>query len=85
VRFEVSGLRVLMSWLRYRMATKKGKKSSPLDGIHAERWSFAEELLQLVIVLQRTIDSTKNAAELLERVVASRLVDPNVAPASDRC
>ena len=31
--FEVSGLRVLRSWLGYRMKTRKGKKSSPLDDI----------------------------------------------------
>ena len=31
--FEVSGLRVLRSWLAYRMKNRKGKKSSPLDDI----------------------------------------------------
>jgi hypothetical protein len=79
-RFEVSGLRVLMSWLGYRMATKKGKKSSPLDEIRGERWSFAEELLELISVLQHTVDSTERAAKLLERVMASRLVDPASLP-----
>jgi len=29
--FEVSGLKVLQSWLGYRMKAGKGKKSSPLD------------------------------------------------------
>ena len=31
--FEVSGLRVLRSWLGYRMKNRKGRKSSPLDDI----------------------------------------------------
>jgi hypothetical protein len=30
--FEVSGLRVLRSWLGYRMKNRKGRKSSPLEG-----------------------------------------------------
>ena len=79
-RFEVSGLKVLMSWLGYRMATKKGKRSSPLDEIRGERWSFATELLELIAVLQHTVDSTEKARELLKRVVASRLVDPTSLP-----
>ena len=79
-RFEVSGLRVLMSWLGYRMATKKGKRSSPLDEIRGERWSFATELLELIAVLQHTVDTTERAAQLLDRVVESRLVDPTSLP-----
>ncbi len=35
--FEVSGLRVLRSWLGYRMKNRKGRKSSPLDDIRP-RW-----------------------------------------------
>ena len=34
--FEVSGLNVLSSWLGYRMKTRKGKKSSPLDDIRPD-------------------------------------------------
>ena len=34
--FEVSGLKVVQSWLGYRMKKRKGKKSSPLDGIRPE-------------------------------------------------
>jgi len=78
--FEVSGLKVLQSWLGYRMASRKGKKSSPLDDIHEERWSFAGELLQLINVLQRTIELTEKASNALERVVGSRLVDPGSLP-----
>ena len=78
--FEVSGLKVLLSWLGYRMAKKKGKTSSPLDEIRPERWNFADELIQLVNVLQHTIDVTEKAGELLERVVASRLIDPGSIP-----
>ncbi len=37
--YEVSGLQVVRSWLGYRMKDRKGKKSSPLDDIHPERWT----------------------------------------------
>ena len=37
--FEVSGLKVVQSWLKYRMKKGGGKKSSPLDDIRPERWT----------------------------------------------
>jgi hypothetical protein len=37
--FEVSGLKVVQSWLGYRMKKRAGKKSSPLDDIRPERWT----------------------------------------------
>ncbi|MGI8756773.1 MAG: type ISP restriction/modification enzyme, partial [Acidimicrobiales bacterium] len=43
-RFGVSGLRVVDSWLGYRMARRKGKRSSPLDEIGPERWTHTPEL-----------------------------------------
>jgi len=48
--FEVSGLKVVQSWLRYRMKKGAGKKSSPLDEIRPERWpsQFTTELLELL-------------------------------------
>ena len=36
--FEVSGLKVVQSWLKYRMKRGGGRKSSPLDDIRPERW-----------------------------------------------
>ena len=43
--FEVSGLRVLHSWLSYRKKKRKGKKSSTLDDIRPTRWTQTKELL----------------------------------------
>ncbi|MEE3851788.1 type ISP restriction/modification enzyme [Gordonia sp. LSe1-13] len=67
--FEVSGLKVLQSWLAYRMAKRKGKKSSPLDDIRPAKWTFTDELLLLVHTLEYTVQVTPTAAELLEEVV----------------
>ncbi|CAB4790893.1 MAG: N-6 DNA methylase [Actinobacteria bacterium] len=78
--FEVSGLRVIPSWLGYRMADGKGKKSSPLDDIRPERWTFTPELLQLVAILEQTVRLTPKAAELLADIVTGELIDPSTLP-----
>lgn len=72
--FEVSGLRVLRSWLGYRMAKRKGRKSSPLDDIRPKTWTFTDELLRLITILQHTIDVTPTAAQLLAEIVAGPLL-----------
>jgi predicted helicase len=78
--FEVSGLKVLQSWLGNRMRAGKGRRSSPLDDIRPDRWTFSPELLTLVGILERTVSLTPRAAELLERVVASDLIDSTILP-----
>ncbi|MFO8058259.1 MAG: type ISP restriction/modification enzyme [bacterium] len=69
--FEVSGLKVVKSWLGYRMKKGAGKKSSPLDDIRPERWTsqFTTELLELLWVLEATLKEYPKQAELLEEVV----------------
>jgi hypothetical protein len=70
--FEVSGLKVVQSWLRYRMKKGAGKKSSPLDNIRPERWTsqFTTELLELFWVLEATVEGYPEQAKLLETVVS---------------
>ena len=72
--FEVSGFKVLRSWLGYRMAERKGKKSSPLDYIRPSAWVFTDELLRLITILQHTIDVTPTASQLLSEIVAGPLI-----------
>jgi hypothetical protein len=70
--FEVSGLKVVQSWLKYRMKKGAGKKSSPLDDIRPERWTgqFTTELLELLWVLEATVAGYPEQAKLLEAVIA---------------
>ena len=70
--FEVSGLEVVPSWLRYRMKNGAGRKSSPLDNIRPERWTseFTTELLELLWVLETTVEGYPKQQELLESVLA---------------
>lgn len=69
--FEVSGLKVVQSWLKYRMKRGAGKKSSPLDDIRPERWTsqFTTELLELLWVLEATVEGYPEQEKLLEAVV----------------
>jgi hypothetical protein len=71
--FEISGLKVVQSWLKYRMKKSPGKKSSPLDDIRPARWTsqFTTELLELLSVLEATIADYPEQAKLLDAVVAS--------------
>ena len=48
-----------------------GRKSSPLDDIRPKRWTsqFTIELLELLWVLEATLDTYPEQAELLEAVV----------------
>ncbi len=88
--FAVSGLQVVKSWLGYRMKHRKGKKSSPLDDLHPERWTgeFTDELLRLLWILEHTLAMQPELGELLEAVCAGRLLPapelPAVPPAMRR-
>ena len=68
--FEVSGLKVVQSWLKYRMKDGGGKKSSPLDDVRPERWTprSTTELLELLWVLEGTLASYPEQARLLDAV-----------------
>jgi hypothetical protein len=78
--FEVSGLKVVQSWLGYRMAERRGRKSSALDDIAPGRWTFTPDLLRLLGVLERTVEMTPRATELLERVVTGGLIEASALP-----
>ncbi|MDE2889429.1 MAG: hypothetical protein OXR72_14575 [Gemmatimonadota bacterium] len=69
--FEVSGLNVVVSWLKYRMKKGAGKKSSPLDNIRPERWTsqFTTELLHLLWVLEATLKVYPEQARLMEEII----------------
>ena len=69
--FEVSGLKPVQSWLKYRMKKGAGRKSSPLDDIRPKRWTsqFTTELLELLWVLEATVASYPEQAKLLDAVL----------------
>ncbi len=73
--FEVSGLKVVQSWLKYRMKQSAGKKSSPLDDIRPQAWTaeFTGELLNLLWILEATLAGYPKQKELLDKILAGPL------------
>lgn len=70
--FEVSGLRVVPSWLGYRMKEGAGRRSSPLDEIRPESWTaqLTTDLLDLLHVLEETVGLRPEQSRLLDEVLA---------------
>ena len=79
---EVSGLKVVQSWLSYRMKSGAGRKSSPLDNIRPERWTsvFTTEFLELLWVLEATVASYSEQEELLEAILGGILFEAEELP-----
>src|SRR3546814_9699382 len=71
-KVEVSGFKVVQSWLGYRMKKRAGKKSSPLDDIRPERWTarMSDDLLELLWVLEATLAMEPELEKTLDKVVA---------------
>lgn len=80
--FEVSGLKVIQSWLGYRMKKRAGKKSSPLDDIRPERWTarMSEELLEVLWVLEATLAMEPQLMAVLDKIIASPCFDATALP-----
>ncbi len=73
--YEISGWKPLQKWLKYRMKQPAGRTSSELDQIRPERWTaaFTEELLDLIRILERTVELNRIQRGLLDEVLASPL------------
>ena len=76
-KFEVSGLKVVQSWLGYRMKNRKGKKSSPLDDITQSSWppEFTSELLRLLHLLEETLEIYPQQEVLLKQIITGPLLN----------
>ena len=82
--FDVSGLKVVQSWLKYRMKDAAGKNSSPLNDIRPERWTsqFTTELLELLWVLEATVEGYPEQAGLLEKVTKGDVFQVDELPSA---
>lgn len=74
--FEVSGLKVVQSWLGYRIRSRKGKKTSVLDEVVPSEWGseYTSELLRLLNIIDRTISLKGSQAVLLQEILESGLI-----------
>lgn len=80
--FEVSSFKVVQSWLKYRMKNGSGRKSSPLDDIRPEHWTsqFTTELLELLWVLEASVEGYPEQARLLETIIKGDCFQANELP-----
>jgi hypothetical protein len=83
--FELSGMQVVRKWLGYRTEKGTGRaagSASPLDQIRPTKWEdeWTNELLELVSVLQRTVDLQPEGVELLDLIVAGPLISADELP-----
>ena len=78
--FCVSGLDVLGSWLSYRMKKGAGKKSSALNDIRPERWEFTQGLLELLWMLEATVQMFPALEANLNAVLASEVFQGEELP-----
>jgi hypothetical protein len=80
--FEVSGFRPVRSWLGYRMLEPAGRTSSPLDGILPREWpaEFTEELLELLWVLEHTVNMSSDLTKFLDAVLQGELLTAENLP-----
>jgi hypothetical protein len=71
--FEVSGLKVVDSWLGYRMREPRGRVTSELNEILPIAWDhrMTDELLELLWTLERIVALEPQLENALARVVAS--------------
>lgn len=80
--FEVSGLKVVQSWLKYRMKKGAGRKSSQLDHVRPERWTseFTTGLLELLWILTATTENYPKQAELLYTLIENECFEADELP-----
>lgn len=76
--FEVSGMKVVASWLGYRMKKPAGKSSSPLDQIQALVWQHDTELLELLWQIEFMINAEPEGHRLLQAVLQGEKIAPEI-------
>lgn len=80
--YSVSGLMVPQSWIKYRLKKGYGKRSSPLDDLRPDVWTadMSKELLELIWLLERTLELEPQHAKLLGDVEAGECFTADELP-----
>lgn len=71
--FSLSGFRPVESWLAFRMKDRAGKASSPLDAVRPTSWTFDQDLLRLLWVIEHTTDLRAEQDAWMDQIVQSEL------------
>lgn len=80
--YEVSGLKVVHSWLSYRKLERNGRKSSTLDDIRPDGWTWQMTygLLELIWTLEAIVAMEPTLDKLLDDVINSDLFKEEELP-----
>ncbi|MBE7191045.1 MAG: N-6 DNA methylase [Gordonia polyisoprenivorans] len=74
--YRVGGIRVVSSWLKYRLARPVGKVSSPLDEVHDPAWpeQWSDELTEVLCAIAALIALHDDMDHLLREILAGPFV-----------
>ena len=80
--YEISGLKVLQSWLGYRMKKPRGKRSSELNKIRPQQWSrdMNKNLRELIWILEETLNMEPDLENILRAVIKSECFSASELP-----
>jgi hypothetical protein len=83
--YSLSGFKPVESWLRYRMKERGGRAGregsrSVLDLIRPERWTFSQELLELLWVVEGCVNLWPQLEDLLGEVIAGEVFPESDLP-----
>ena len=80
--YEISGLKVLQSWLGYRMKEPKGRKSSKLDETRPQQWSpdMTTKLVELIWILEETLNMESSLTKILQSIIKSECFEASKMP-----
>ena len=72
---QVSGYRTLRRWIKARSVKPGGRRSSPLDDIQPDKWTFTNELIDVCDQIASLNNAAVIAEPVLQRIVASNRPD----------
>ncbi|MHB8071461.1 MAG: type ISP restriction/modification enzyme [Candidatus Cryosericum sp.] len=80
--YDVSGLKVVQSWLKYRMREGAGRRSSSLNRIRPQHWTdhCTTELLELLWILEATVAAAPDQADMLQDIVTGTCFSKDELP-----
>ena len=74
--YEISGRRVVLSWLQSRARDGSGRKSSSLEDIRMNTWDlkYNSELLELIWMLEEIVEIEPQQESILTRIISEEAV-----------
>ena len=84
--YQVSGYLVLQRWLEHRQLkrpkplTRDKRPPSPLNRMRPQQWEFSDDLVELIWVLEQTLERQPRGTDLLDRICQTELITEGDLP-----